>query len=60
MAGAVKVRHDADLSHMWDDVMDTWLESYGRWHSRWMVQTVGVGADNVRKPRRLELVSGGS
>ena len=52
--------HDADLSHMWDDVMDTWLESYGRWHCRWMVQTVGVGADNVRKPRRLELVSGGS
>jgi len=46
---------DADLSHMGDNVMDTWLESYGRWHCRWMVQTVGVGADNVRKPRRLEL-----
>jgi len=45
---------DADLSHMGDNVMDTWLESYGRWHCRWMVQTVGVGADNVP---RLELVS---
>jgi hypothetical protein len=50
---------DADLSHMGDGVMDTWLESYERWHCRWMVQTVGVGADNVPKPRRLELVSGG-
>jgi hypothetical protein len=40
--------------------MDTWLESYERWHCRWMVQTVGVGADNVPKSRRLELVSGGS
>ena len=48
---------NADLSHMGDGVMDTWLESYGRWHCRWMVQTVGVGADNVPKPRRLELVS---
>jgi hypothetical protein len=33
---------DADLSHMGDGVMDTWLESYGRWHCRWMVQTVGL------------------
>ena len=40
---------DAGLSHMGDGVIYTWLESYGRWHCRWMVQTVGVGTDIGRR-----------
>jgi hypothetical protein len=48
---------DADLSHMGDGVMDTWL-----WTMALSMDgpNCRVGADNVPKPRRLELVSGDS